>query len=144
METRRAYRLPKKLRLGGHTRTERVFAIGVSLKMWPFKVVYTQQLIAGKQPLPQMLFSIPKRQFKRAVDRNRLRRQCKDIYRRHVGNALLEAVGASGKDLHVAFIYTGGKTKLSALELEAKLSATLFRLAGIIRPKSVPTLSPEA
>jgi ribonuclease P protein component len=34
-------------------------------------------------PLPQVLFSVSKRNFKRAVDRNLIRRRCREAYRLH-------------------------------------------------------------
>jgi ribonuclease P protein component len=91
-----------------------------------------------------MLVSVPKRQFKLATDRNRIRRQCKDVYRRVVRQALQPAVDTSGQDLHLALIYTGGATKITPQELEKKLTGALQRLAKEIAPPHEGNASPVA
>ena len=123
-------RFPKAFRLSGQVRTDRLFALGRSLKAWPFKIVYAQVPVEeGATPLPRVLFSVSKRQFKHAVDRNTIRRRCREAYRKAVRQTLLPAVTATGQDLHMAFIYTGGKTILTPEELNRKLTSALKRLA---------------
>jgi ribonuclease P protein component len=139
-KAQRGNKLPKTFRLSGQVATDRLFAFGKSLKAWPFKIIYLQTPAKGKTALPKMLVSVPKRQFKHATDRNRIRRQAKEMYRLNVRPLLLDAVIASGQDLQMAFLYTGGKTKVSPQELEKKLSTALKRLANeISQPKEDST-----
>jgi ribonuclease P protein component len=49
--------------------------------LFPFKVFYVFDDNAPSTNLPQVLFSISKRYFKKAVDRNLLRRRCREAYR---------------------------------------------------------------
>jgi ribonuclease P protein component len=71
--------------------------------LFPFRVLYFEGILdtgnlilddepvadgpagpkAVPSPLPQVLFSVSKRNFKRAVDRNLIRRRCREAYRLH-------------------------------------------------------------
>ncbi len=54
-----------------------------SCYLFPFKVFYLQEPAPTTVPavLPEVLFSVSKRSFKRAVDRNLIRRRCREAYR---------------------------------------------------------------
>ena len=51
--------------------------------LFPFKVFYLFDSTQAPKQLPQVLFTISKRNFKRAVDRNLLRRRCREVYRKN-------------------------------------------------------------
>ena len=51
--------------------------------LFPFKVFYLFDPTQISEQLPQVLFTISKRNFKRAVDRNLLRRRCREAYRKN-------------------------------------------------------------
>jgi ribonuclease P protein component len=51
--------------------------------LFPFKVFYLFDSTPIPEHLPQVLFTISKRNFKRAVDRNLLRRRCREAYRKN-------------------------------------------------------------
>lgn len=71
----------------------------------------------------QMLVSVPKRCFKHAVDRNRVKRQVREAYRRH--RDLYEI--PEGKYLAMAFIWLDHQHHDSA-EVEEKVANLLRRL----------------
>ena len=48
---------------------------------FPLRVVYMVKDRNGLEPMTQMLVSVPKRHFKRAVKRNRVKRQVREAYR---------------------------------------------------------------
>ena len=72
---------------------------------YPMRVVFQPQIYAeadsdiSTQNATQVLFSVPKRQFKHAVDRNLIRRRMKEAYR--LNKQLLLG------NLNIAFIYIG-------------------------------------
>lgn len=75
-------RFPKSERLCSQKIIKELFSKGSSLFVYPFKILY---LPASEIPenlvFPQVMFSVPKKNFKKAVDRNRIKRQCREIYR---------------------------------------------------------------
>lgn len=50
--------------------------------LFPFRVLYLTAPQATST-LPEVLFSVSKRNFKKAVDRNLIRRRCREAYRLH-------------------------------------------------------------
>lgn len=107
-------------RLTSKTLIQELFSNGSSFYLFPFKVMYIKA--DPDQPSHQVLFSIPKRNFKRAVDRNRIKRQLKEAYR------LNKSIIANLPDkLCIGYIYTF-KEKLPYANLEKKLSESLIRL----------------
>lgn len=55
-----------------------------------------------------VLISVPKKRFHDAVDRNRVKRQIREAYRKNK-HALVEQVAQSGRGLLVAFIYVSAE-----------------------------------
>lgn len=70
-----------------------------SLVAFPLRAVYMESQEEGVQ----MLVSVPKRHFKRAVKRNRVKRQVREAYRHHK-QLLTDRVG-EGRGVAVAFIW---------------------------------------
>ena len=51
---------------------------------FPIRVVYIlKECAKADEPPLQLLISVPKRRFKHAVDRNRVKRQLREAYRHH-------------------------------------------------------------
>lgn len=74
---------PKSEKLCNVRIINQLFAIRKSEFVYPFKIVYLreQKEIASKPP--QILISVSKRNFKKAVTRNRIKRQIREIYRKN-------------------------------------------------------------
>lgn len=62
---------------------DKVFREGEVYKKWPFRLHYLPCTLFENTATAQIAFSVPKRNFKRAVDRNRIKRQAREAYRLH-------------------------------------------------------------
>lgn len=69
---------------------------------FPLRIVFAETERHADAAPVQVLFSVSKRQFKHAVDRNRVKRQLREAYR--LNKTLLPEV-ADGRQLLIAFIW---------------------------------------
>lgn len=72
------FRLPKNEKLKSRKTIESLFLEGKSLTKFPIKVFY---VLVENETAHQVAFSVPKRSFKSAVSRNRIKRQLREAYR---------------------------------------------------------------
>ena len=110
MSTPNRYTLPKLERLNSRILIEKLFT-------------------GGSKSLPAfpLLISVPKKRFKRAVKRNRVKRQIREAYRKHK-DCLHESLEASGKKVVIAFLWLDTELHPSA-EVEEKVQK-LIRLTA--------------
>jgi len=73
--------LGKKERLKSKKLIGKLFEEGKSIKKYPFRLIYLIQDKNSFKIKIQASFSVPKRNFKKAVDRNRIKRLIKEAYR---------------------------------------------------------------
>ena len=84
-----------------------LFAKGKHTQATPIKLVY----LVTSTPLEfqaQAMFVVPKRGFKKAHDRNKLKRRMKEVYRLNK-NLFYSALDSQKKHVVLAFIFTGKK-----------------------------------
>lgn len=122
--------LCKEERLHGRDAVEKLFKDAGSRSMvaFPVRVVY---VLAPPQAdtcvNTRMLVSVPKRQFKRAVKRNRVKRQVREAYRKHK-HGLIEAVSSIGeRHLSLAFVWLDSKLYDTSV-VEKKVEKLLLRI----------------
>ncbi len=82
------HRFPKSERLRSKKIIDSLFSpadksLGGNVFLYPFKIFWLNPKKEDNLRFPQVIFSVPKRYFKKATARNRLRRQIKEIYRTH-------------------------------------------------------------
>jgi ribonuclease P protein component len=118
--------LCKAERLHSRKLIEKLFGGGQSRSMsaFPLRVVYLAPTSPSENgestAMPQMLVSVPKRYFKRAVKRNRIKRQVREAYRRH--KFLLD-----GQPVIMAFIWLDAKLYPSTL-IEERVVSLISRI----------------
>ncbi len=104
---------------------DQLFKDGKSFFVFPFKVFYMSHEAAGLS-LPKVLLSVPKRNFKRAVDRNRIKRLMREAYRRNK-SSLSEGEEGCRQQLLIGLIYTA-KVEMDYVEIERKIILILQQL----------------
>ena len=81
---------------------------GESFFHYPFKVVYEKVVLTQEQQKPNaIIVSVPKRNFKRAVKRNLLKRRIRESYRLNKG--ILTA--PQGCSINILFVYVAKDIK---------------------------------
>ncbi|WP_308762358.1 ribonuclease P protein component [uncultured Bacteroides sp.] len=111
--------LPKVERLNSRILIEKLFTGGSkSLPAFPLRIVY-MPVEGDTLPIATILISVPKKRFKRAVKRNRVKRQIREAYRKHK-QILIDPLKNSNKKVALAFIWLDNELHDSA-EVEAKV-----------------------
>ena len=93
------YTLGKAERLSRKKWIQELFDKGSSFNFYPYRILFLPHPEPNAGP-NQVMFSVSKRLFKKAVDRNKIKRRMREAYRLNKGPA-----GLSGK-LLIAYIYT--------------------------------------
>ena len=129
MEERR-YTLAKAERLCSKKLIERLFSGGNnSFPAFPLRVVYMWISSEEVTADVSMMISVPKKRFKHAVKRNRVKRQVREAYRlnKHI---LLDAIKASEENrrLVLAFIWLDNQLH-STSEINYKVKKLLNHIA---------------
>jgi len=97
----------------------KLFEEGKSVKKFPIRLIYLQTEHTSDFPM-QASFSVPKRNFKKAVDRNRIKRLLREAYRLEK-----QVLYNSIKTPYVFMITFIGKKEPTYLELKQKIQETL-------------------
>ena len=101
----------KSQHLCGETTISQLFREGKAFLVFPLRVVYRVMLrdvgthgscVRDNRPAVRVLVSVPKKQFKHAVDRNRFKRLIRESYRLQQ-HELNEVLDANGLVMDVAF-----------------------------------------
>lgn len=115
------YRLPRSERLAGKKVIETLFNGSGSRSMaaFPLRLVYAPP---REGEASRMMVSVPKRLLRRAVDRNRVKRQVREAYRQH--KALLGTTAGHT----IAFVWMDNRLHDSR-KVEARVVKLLERLS---------------
>lgn len=115
----------KEERLCSRKVIQELYASGSFFNSKCFRVLWMNHELPEKFPA-QVLLSVSKKKFKRAVDRNRIKRIMREAYRKNK-HIFYDALNANNKKIVCAFSYIASD-ELSYSEIESKLILTLQRL----------------
>ena len=132
---RKQFTLAKNERLKSRKQIEQLFDTGKSIVVGPFRVYYMLNgdpiaigtSGANKEGPLQFGVGVSAKNFKRAVDRNRIKRLVREAWRLQK-NELKEKIRTAGKQLNVFFIYTG-KELPGFTTVKDKVAVALKKLA---------------
>lgn len=96
--------IPRSHILRGRTAVNQLFAKGKTFSHPPFRIMFYWSRNPDDLPV-KVLFSVSKRIFKRAVQRNRIRRLMREVWRRH-RHSLWDLANRRNQTLHVAILYS--------------------------------------
>ncbi|MDD7915131.1 ribonuclease P protein component [Polaribacter ponticola] len=113
------FTLGKQERLKSKKLIEKLYNEGNSVKAFPFRMVYLQTVHTSNFPA-QVGVSVGKRNFKRAPDRNRLKRLMRETYRLQK-NIIYDAI----EKPYIFMISYIGKEEKSYEELSLKMNKLL-------------------
>lgn len=96
---------------------------------YPLRAVFLP-VEEGQQKGVSILISVPKKRFHDAVDRNRVKRQIREAYRKNK-HALAEQVAQSGKGLLVALIYVSAEIETTE-QIEKRMIRLLDKISAAL------------
>ena len=121
------YYFRKEERLCSVKQIEQLYSQGSSFSFYPFRLIYS---IVPEQDSPAtIVISIPKRKFKKAVDRNTIKRRVKEVYRHSKADFLYPQLLEKNIKIQLLLIYIGNEINTS-INIRKKLNLALERLVN--------------
>jgi ribonuclease P protein component len=117
----------KNERLCSKPLIDKLIQKGNSFNGFPFKISW-MEIQESTVPV-KILISVPKRKFKKAVDRNRIKRLIREAYRKNK-QVLIDCL--EEKKIIFLLVYTS-KTIIDYTETEAKIKEVLIRLGNEVK-----------
>jgi ribonuclease P protein component len=114
--------LSKRCRLKSKKDIETLFQNGEAFFVFPYKVIYSVKPATADVSGVQIMATAPKKKFKHAVTRNRIKRITKEAYRLQQ-TEIVNVAKAKNVQVQVMFVYTH-----TTLESYAKVFATMAKV----------------
>ena len=122
----------KSDKLKSRKQTQHLFSTGQAINVFPIRLIYTIEPLAtalemgSPSSLLQAGVGAPSRTFRKAVQRNRVKRLLREAYRLEKPNFLSQAA-LDNKRVNLFFLYTDASV-LAQLEIQAKVKEALALL----------------
>jgi len=131
------FTLGKNERLKSRKQIEQLFSEGKSFPLSPFRIYYlVTPLINNSSSTLQFGAGVSGKNFKRAVDRNRVKRLTREAYRLQK-KQLQEVTMQKKLQLNIFFIYTGKELPEFGI-VRGKVNVILNKLTKIINENNSP------
>ncbi len=121
-----SYTFPKSEHLFGEITVSHLYTRGSAFIAYPFRVVYMLDR-NDSEVAARVLISVPKRKFKRAVKRNRIKRLIRESYRKNK-LLLIDQLNERGLRVKLAFNYVADE-ELDFATFEKKMKLALTKLS---------------
>ena len=120
-----AYTFKKAERLGSKALIAKLFESGRSFTTHPFRVTWLEYPLNTGFPA-QIAFAIPKKNFKRAVDRNKLKRRSRESYRKNKSRLYI-SLKEQNKSIILMLVYIA-REQVDQVVIEGKINTIIDRL----------------
>jgi ribonuclease P protein component len=131
------FTLGKNERLKSRKQIEQLFTDGKNFSLSPFRIYYRlMPIITDSQSNLQFGAGVSGKNFKRAVDRNRIKRLTREAYRVQKIQ-LQEILKQKGVQLNLFFIYTGKELPVFSM-MKEKVNVILNKMIKIVNESNSP------
>jgi ribonuclease P protein component len=131
------FTLGKNERLKSRKQIEQLFTDGKNFPLSPFRIYYRlMPIITESQSNLQFGAGVSGKNFKRAVDRNRIKRLTREAYRVQKIQ-LQEILKQKGVQLNLFFIYTGKELPVFSM-MKEKVNVILNKMIKIVNESNSP------
>jgi len=127
----------KEERLCSRKLLDLLFKNGSSFLLYPFRLSYLSVAAENDYPV-QVVINVSKRRFKRAHDRNLIKRRIREVYRLRKASVFYPSVRHSGQLLLLSIQFVG-KEHYDYAFFEKKLEAALKKLILTIQTQANAT-----
>jgi len=131
---KKLFSLSKAERIKSKKTIDTLFLSGKAFFVFPYKVLYLLEPLpatAGHATPLQMAVSVPKRRFKRANRRNRLKRLTREAYRL-LKPQILQCLQVGNRQLQLMLIYSAAE-ELKFAEVQAAMEKLVKKLTELVQ-----------
>jgi len=125
----------KQEKLKSRKQIEELFLNGKNFSVFPIRVTY--QIVPSSETIVQVGVTAGKKYFKRAVDRNRIKRLIREAYRLQKSN-LVDLLKQKHLSAYLFFVYTD-KTVSSFSTVKEAMNKCLNRLQKLSEQNEIPS-----
>jgi len=114
-----------------------LFRSGEAFSIFPYRVIFQYSATQANPSITKIGFSVPSKRFKRAADRNRIKRQMREAYRLQK-QQLSELAQEQHLEVNIFLIYTGKKLPEYSF-LHKRTGIALNKLKKVLLNEQLPS-----